>query len=130
MGRLDPLRHRIDYHAAGQGPLLHFHARDQSCEWHPASTLPLGVMPDMVVETPPPVVLAPGDLFVLLTDGFYEYQDAAGEQLGKDRIGEIVRLHHAEPVQVIFNAVLDELHRFAAGAPQMDDLTAVVVKRT
>lgn len=128
-GRLDPHLHRVDYHAAGQGPLLHFHAADSSCQWHGASTLPLGILPDIPLEISKPIELAPGDLLVLLTDGFYEYQDAAGRQMGKERIGEVVQRLHSLSAREILDALRREVLAFAAGAPQLDDLTAIILKR-
>ena len=129
VGKLDPLTHRIDYHAAGQGPLLHFHAADERCQWHPASTLPIGIMPDLDLQPPAPLLMAPGDLLILLTDGFYEYQSPAGQQMGQDRLGLIVKHHHKGTAQELLDAIVTGLTEFASGAPQLDDLTAVVIKR-
>ena len=129
LGILDPLRHRLEYHAPGQGPLLHYRAADRECTWHSASTVPLGILDDPPFEEPPPIELAPGDLFVLLTDGFYEYQDATGDQFGNDRVGAVITEYAKRSAQQIMDALLEATMRFAAGAPQVDDLTAVIVKR-
>jgi phosphoserine phosphatase len=129
LGMLDPVNHRVAYHSAGQGPLLHYHAADRRCEWLDASTLPLGILPDMAVEPVAPLALAPGDALVLLTDGFYEYQDRAGNQLGKDRIGGVVDARRDDGARQTLDALIEEVRTFAAGAPQLDDLTAVIIKR-
>ena len=129
LGILDPGRHRLDYHAPGQGPLLHYRASNGECIWYGASTVPLGILDDPPLEVPPPIELAQGDLFVLLTDGFYEYQDASGDQFGDARVGEVIAANAQRSAQQIVDALLDQTLRFAAGAPQMDDLTAVIVKR-
>jgi phosphoserine phosphatase len=73
--------------------------------------------------------MAPGDLLVLLTDGFYEYQDAAGQVFGKERVGDLIHRLHARPTSDILGALLAEVRRFAGSAKQIDDLTALVVKR-
>src|SRR5205085_10765046 len=50
LGLLDPSSHSIEYHSAGQGPLLHFHAKDQSFEWLDSSMLPLGIYEDALSD--------------------------------------------------------------------------------
>jgi phosphoserine phosphatase len=44
LGVLDTDTHRVDYHAAGQGPLLHFQAATGVCRWLSPTTFPLGFM--------------------------------------------------------------------------------------
>ena len=44
LGMLDPRSHEVVYHAAGQGPLLHFHAATGECEWRSPTTFPMGYM--------------------------------------------------------------------------------------
>jgi phosphoserine phosphatase len=129
LGSLDPIEHRLHYHAAGQGPLLHYHAAERGCEWLAASTLPMGIMEDLDIEAPPALKMGPGDVVALLTDGFYEYQDAQGVQMGKDRIGCAVERHRDGTAQQILDALTDDLRAFANGAPQLDDLTAIIIKR-
>jgi len=129
MGFLDPGRHCIDYHAAGQGPLLHFNAKEKRATFYPASTLPLGVLPEMLLEPTPPIVLEPGDVFALLTDGFYEYQNREGKQMGQERIGDVIARQCDRKASEILDAILEELGEFSVGAPQLDDLTAVLIKR-
>ena len=49
-----------------------------------------------------PIGLSPGDIFALITDGFFEYEDSAGEEYGKDRLGQAVRQHaHLTPPDLI-----------------------------
>ena len=129
LGILDTDAHLVDYYAAGQGPLLHFHASDQSCEWIGATTIPLGILEEPPVADRQTIYLAPSDMLVLLTDGFYEYQNAAGKQLGETRIGEVVVHHHREPAQATLDALLECVREYAHGAPQLDDLTALIIKR-
>ena len=60
------------------------------------SGLPLGIVPGLeYVETT--IELAPGDRFVLLTDGVVEAQTPSGELFGFDRTQQI-SLHPAEHV--------------------------------
>ncbi|WP_437620073.1 SpoIIE family protein phosphatase [Sorangium sp. So ce1151] len=129
LGILDPSTHQLRYHAAGQGPLLHYRAAEGQVVWRDPSTVPLGMFKDLELPPTPPLVMAPGDLLVLLTDGFYEYQDAAGQVFGKERVGDLIHRLHARPTSDILGALLAEVRRFAGSAKQIDDLTALLVKR-
>lgn len=129
LGLLDPSAHSIDYHSAGQGPLLHFHAHDHRFEWLDTSMLPLGIMEDPEGDGRQSMHLAPGDMIVLLTDGFYEYQREDNEQFGKERVADVILQHHHRTSRELLEALLAAMRAFAGGAPQMDDMTALIIKR-
>jgi phosphoserine phosphatase len=129
MGRLDPQRHVLEYHSAGQAPLLHYHAADGRMEWFDATTAPMGILPELDLPVPAPMRLAPGDLVVVLTDGFYEACNVRNEDMGRERIADSVRRCAGQSAQGVLDAILQDLRTFAAGAPQRDDLTALIVKR-
>jgi phosphoserine phosphatase len=129
LGVLDPQTHEVRYHAAGQGPLLRYDAAGECCEWRDASTVPMGILPDAIEGQPPPLRMGTGDVLVLLTDGFYEYQNPAEQMFGKARVAQVVAEHREEGAQAILDALRAAVATFAAGAPQADDLTGVVVKR-
>lgn len=72
----------------------------------------------------------PGDIVVLITDGFLEWENNYGEQFGTDRVAAIVRqLNEREP-EIIIAELYDSVLKFANGTPQQDDLTAVLIKRS
>ena len=129
LGILDPVQHHVEYHAPGQGPLLHFEAANQCCHWLNASTVPLGIMDDPPVDPTPPIHLAPGDLLVLLTDGFYEYQAENQQQFGREGVGRVVEQCYHQPATCIVQQLVTAARQFAGAAPQLDDLTALIVKR-
>jgi serine phosphatase RsbU (regulator of sigma subunit) len=68
-------------------------------------------------------------MVVLATDGFFEWENAEEEQFGVERLTEAVRAaRHLSPEEIIaelYNAV----KVFVKGTKQIDDLTAVVIKR-
>jgi phosphoserine phosphatase len=129
LGLLDPAAHRIDYHSAGQGPLLHFHASEHRFEWLDSSMPPLGVDEDPPNDGVQRMTIEPGDLIILLTDGFYEYQDTQHELFGRERVANIILTHHHRPPREILNELLEATRQFAGGAPQMDDMTGVIIRR-
>jgi phosphoserine phosphatase len=128
-GILDPVHHELEYASAGHGPLFWYQAARRQVEATSSTGLPLGLMDPLIISSAPTVVFAPGDMGILLTDGFIEAQNAAGEFFGQERLIDlIIRKAHlpaAELIQTLAQAV-DE---FIRGGPQLDDLTAVIIKR-
>ena len=129
IGLLDPLAHRIRFLSGGQGPIFHYQAETATCARYKPTSFPLGAMP--ISELRPAVTLEmfPGDILVLLSDGIYEYHDTAGEQFGEKRVEDIVAAHGDKPMVVLRDTLLKSVDAFARGAPQEDDMTAVLVKR-
>jgi phosphoserine phosphatase len=129
VGLLDPRAHRLQFHSAGQGPIFFFRAASHRCERYKPTSFPLGAMPLTSLRAPVTLDMQPGDILVLLSDGFYECENPRGEAFGEARVQELVATHHdksmAEWLQILFESVT----RFMDGAPQEDDMTAVVVKR-
>ncbi len=129
MGLLDPLAHQVRFHAAGQGPILHFHADTQTCEWYQPSTFPVGIM--TLDESPPAMelVLAPGDILALLSDGVYECHGPGAELFGEARVAEVVCSQHAQPMATLCAQLLDAAKTFADGTAQADDITLLLLRR-
>ncbi|MDH3628444.1 MAG: SpoIIE family protein phosphatase [Acidobacteriota bacterium] len=129
LGRLDRDAHSVVYHAGGQGPLLHYHAQDDRGEWLTSTTRPLGMLGDLPVGPAHSMELAPGDLLLLSTDGIFEHERADEEAYGEQRILDVVRRHRDSPLASLIGAVIEDVDRFGDGAPQLDDMTVVVLRR-
>jgi serine phosphatase RsbU (regulator of sigma subunit) len=71
-----------------------------------------------------------GDMLVLYSDGVTEATDPEQEEFGEARFIEVLKRYRKEPAEVIVDAVTKALTDFAAAAPQADDITLVVAKRT
>ncbi len=128
-GVLDPARSAVRYVSAGQGPILAYSAATGEFVDLPTQGLPLGIVPELPYEPTVEQPLAPGDMLVLLTDGFFEWSNPAGEQFGTRRVHDVVHAHRAAPAEQLIALLYDAVVEFAAGSPQADDLTAVIVKR-
>lgn len=129
IGLLDAPTHTLHYLSAGQGPILHFHAASGQCTQHGPSCFPLGAM---LLPAPRPaqhMLMQPGDVLVLLSDGIYEYANARGEAFGSERVEACLAAHQGQGMAVLAQALLAEVQCFAAGAVQEDDITLVLVKR-
>ncbi len=129
LGLLDPIRHRLQYHSAGQGPLLHFHAADRTLQWLDTSMPPLGISEEVMSDGSICARLEPGDLLVLLTDGFYECQNPAGQLFGQHHVAQIVDDYRGKPAQQILDALIHAANQFVAGGPQTDDMTGIIIRR-
>jgi anti-sigma regulatory factor (Ser/Thr protein kinase) len=119
----------IEYHSGGQGPLLHFRAADGACELFPPTTFPMGAISLPALKAPARIHLAPGDVFALLSDGVYEYENPQGLQFGEDGVAAVLRAHPGAPMAQVLEALLAAVRAFGAGAPQLDDVTAVLLRR-
>jgi sigma-B regulation protein RsbU (phosphoserine phosphatase) len=129
LGVLDTASHRLTYHAGGQGPILHYHAARAEASLEAATTLPMGMMPIFKLTAPRVAVVEPGDVVAAITDGIYEYENPAGKMFGDQRVVDLVREESGSSAETILHRIVDEVTTFAAGAPQNDDMTLVIVKR-
>jgi len=76
-----------------------------------------------------PVTFVPGDLGVFLTDGLLEAKDPAGGQFGRERLARVLTDNAGRTAAGLIGALHGAVREFTAGGPQLDDFTAVVVKR-
>jgi phosphoserine phosphatase len=128
-GLLTPAADEFQYLSAGQGPILFYEAKTDTTHSLPAQGPPLGVAPELPYDRAQTVRLAPGDLLILFTDGFFEWPNPEGEQFGMERVHAAIRNHHALPAAEFVQHVYQSLLDFTRGAPQLDDLTAVVITK-
>jgi sigma-B regulation protein RsbU (phosphoserine phosphatase) len=117
------------FHSGGQGPILHFHAATGECTRHKPTSFPLAALPLTTLRPAVTLEMRPGDVLVLLSDGIYEYANAALEQYGEVRVGAVVAANATKTTAELGAALLASVEAFAGGAPQEDDMTIVLVKR-
>jgi sigma-B regulation protein RsbU (phosphoserine phosphatase) len=72
--------------------------------------------------------LEPGDQVVLFTDGVSESMNARDEEWGEDRLIEFAKTCLGLPACEVMTQILAAAEAFAAGAPQHDDMTLVVLR--
>ena len=73
--------------------------------------------------------MLPGDIFALISDGFFEYCNRADEQFGVQRIEDLILSHGREPLEEIRRKLCAAVSHFAGGEPQEDDMTIVLARR-
>jgi serine phosphatase RsbU (regulator of sigma subunit) len=120
---------RVELLSAGHGPLFVYSSARDAFDHFGAQAIPLGLLPELNSGDPILLNLDPGDMVVLATDGFFEWENAAGEEFGVARLTTAVReARHREPEEIIVE-IYNAVKSFANGTKQIDDLTAVVIKR-
>jgi serine phosphatase RsbU (regulator of sigma subunit) len=128
-GDLDARAGTLTSFSAGQGPLLRYDARRGAWEERGSDLPPLGIVASLKIAVPPAVELLPGDLFLVLSDGFYEAAAPGGELFGADRVRALVERRRAEPAERILAELREAVDAHLAGAPAADDRTALLIKR-
>lgn len=129
MGFLDPERHEVLFHSGGQGPILHYRARERTCEWHKPTTFPVGIMEMDTPGEASRLAMEPGDILVLLSDGVYEFANREGAQFGEDRVAGLMKYHYDLPMAELSKQIFSALAEFGEGARQADDISIVLVRR-
>lgn len=108
--------HQLVVLSPGQPPRLAF----------PSSGRPAGLMPFNPVERES-MPLAPGDTFVLFSDGVSEAMNASDDFFGEERLlAHLGASPGAAPADIV-RTTLEAVRKFSAGAPQSDDITILAV---
>jgi len=128
LARLQAGTHALAYASAGHCPGYVLDAGGQIRAVLPSSTLPLGI-----AESPEPpaaasVLLQPGELVVLYTDGIVEASPTHGKPFGVERLLDIVRVHRREPLDDILDALFQSVADFTHRTSQQDDMTVVLIR--
>src|SRR4051812_37175929 len=89
---------------------------------------PLGLRGDATYTEGAEVQLVPGDLILLLTDGFEEALSPEEEFFGMKRVLDHIKAHQNDPAEQIVRTLYHNFRQFTEDAVQLDDLTIVVVK--
>jgi serine phosphatase RsbU (regulator of sigma subunit) len=118
----------VEMLSAGHGPLLFYSRPEDRFSAMNAHALPLGMFPFFKSDPPAHLQLHPGDLLVLATDGFFEWENDQGEEFGVDRMERVMRASRDSAASEIITHLYDAVIRFSNGTRQQDDLTAVVIK--
>jgi sigma-B regulation protein RsbU (phosphoserine phosphatase) len=88
----------------------------------------LGLFPDATFDAQEGPPLECGDLLVLFTDGVTEAEAPDGRMYGTERALDVIRAHAERGPAAILDALCGAIAAFAGGAPQHDDVTAVVCR--
>ena len=118
----------VEMLSAGHGPLFFYSRPEDRFMTMNAHALPLGLFPFSKSDPPARLQLHTGNLILLATDGFFEWENDRGEQFGVERMQGEIRASRDLPASEIISHLYDAVIRFSNGTKQQDDLTAVVIK--
>lgn len=126
---LNPKSSEVKVLSAGHGPILCYRRATNKLENFDAQGIPLGMIPGMNYEDSSVRCLAAGDMIVLVTDGFYEWQNPEQEEFGLVRLEKTIRDARDCSAEEVITRLYAAVKDFSKGTEQNDDLTAVVLKR-
>ena len=126
---LNPANSEIKVLSAGHGPILWYRRAMNKWENFEAQGIPLGMIPGMPYEDSRMKCLKAGDLIVLVTDGFYEWQNPETEEFGIERLKDTIHQARDCSAEDVITQLYAAVKNFSKGTEQKDDLTAVVLKR-
>lgn len=117
------------YVSAGHCRTLWIH--EGQVHWLDSTTMPLGIAPQLEFDAAPAIVLAPGDILLLYSDGIIEAMDPQGQTFGEERLADLAVSSWRQRLdpRAILAAIAAQLDVFTQGRAQSDDLTAVVLTR-
>jgi phosphoserine phosphatase RsbU/P len=115
--------------SAGHGPILLYQQKTGKLINLEAQGIPLGMMAAARYGESQAKSLAEGDMIVLVTDGFYEWENPQGEEFGLSRLEETIRQANDCSAEEVIDKLRSSVKSFCKGTEQKDDLTAVVLKR-
>lgn len=124
---LDPPTQQFCYANAGHNPPLLI-SSDGTHRQLESRGLVLGVRDNVDYEEET-ILLQPGDLLVIYSDGIIEAMNAWHEEFGEGRLLAVVKQNRALTANALIEAIIQSVKQHAGQAPQSDDMTLVVVKK-
>jgi serine phosphatase RsbU (regulator of sigma subunit) len=128
-GVLDPVSGTLVYCNAGHNPpFLQLAQGNTAAQTLTRTGVPLGIVAETTWEQRT-LQLLPGDVLVFYTDGVTDAQNSQELFFGTERLLASIQSNSGETAQYIHDAIQADIHEFAGGAPQFDDITLVILVR-
>ncbi len=128
LARIDAAERKLTYASAGHPPGYVLTPTGEVRLQLKRTGIPLSIKADTQYHSAPTVTLAPGELVLLLTDGIEEAMSPAGELFGLERTLAVIKSHRDWPARQMVEAIYRAVRDFSGDTPQLDDLTAMVIK--
>ncbi len=128
MARLNPSMRTMAHVNAGHVPGFIFGASGEVISTMKRTGVPLGLRPETIYKESAEVQLSPGQIVLMITDGFEEAIGPNEEIFGVARILDVVKKNREKSAADILRALRSSVRAFTGNAPQLDDLTAIVIK--
>ncbi len=124
----NPVNRQLSFVNAGHNQPVILRRSNPGCQVFrlEASGPPVGLLQNSCYEQGS-FTLEPGDLLVLFTDGISESMNSEDEEWGEERLIDLAKTCVDVPAIEAMNRIMAAAETFAAGAPQHDDMTVVVL---
>lgn len=125
--RLDTENHTLAYANAGHNPPFLFRAWEGAFVKLDADGLLMGVKKDVCFEEKS-ILVEPGDILILYTDGITEAEDKEGNMFGTERLCRAIVNHCESHPKDIMSAIFHDLSVFVGPRLQSDDVAMIIFK--
>lgn len=125
-GILDASNRTLSYSNAGHNPPLLISATGE-IQFIEHGEQPLGMFPETRYHQYH-LLLEPGDVLVLYTDGATEAQNPGGEEFGRERLVQAVKENYGQPAREMIASLELAVLEWTAHAGASDDVTFFVIK--
>lgn len=123
---LDIDKDNLTYCNAGHDNPIHI--TNSKCEELLSGGIPLGFLPDYDYSASC-TTLSSNDIIIIYTDGVTEAMNSNDEEFGMENFRDIISKNMTANASILLDKVLDAINEHTKGAPQMDDITLVVLKK-
>ncbi|HEU4875003.1 MAG TPA: GAF domain-containing SpoIIE family protein phosphatase [Pyrinomonadaceae bacterium] len=123
---LDASTSTMSYSNAGHNPPLLINAKGEA-RFIEHGEQPLGMFPATRYHRYH-LLLEPGDVLVLYTDGATEAADPAGVEFGRDRLAQAVKEHYEQPAREMIASLQMTILEWTDHAGATDDVTFFILK--
>jgi sigma-B regulation protein RsbU (phosphoserine phosphatase) len=124
---LDSQNHQLLFSNAGHEHPFLFSAAKEPLRLSTGGIM-LGIIDDVPFQEEM-VPFEPGATLVVFSDGITEAMNETKEQYGDTRLAHVVRKHITESPADLVERIIHSVTSYVGSAPQMDDMTLVVIKR-
>jgi serine phosphatase RsbU (regulator of sigma subunit) len=125
---LEPETGRISYVNAGHNPPLVISGDGKHIRELESYNLPVGII-ETESYSAAEFVMEAGELLVAFSDGITEAMNPAGEPYGDERFIDELRTNCSLSAQELTTTIEQRVDEYAAGAPQADDMTLLILRR-
>jgi len=131
-GLFNTKEHTVEIYRMGHNGLIYYNAKKQNIKIIEPDGIAFGMTEtekfrEQLKSTE--ITYSKDDIFVFLTDGFYEAMDQNGNPFGEDNICQIIRKHASEEVYSIMDRLQNSVKLYSSGI-QRDDATGIIIKIT
>lgn len=127
MGILNNNSHQIFYSNAGHNYPLLF-SKKKEIKRLESDGIVLGCLESYSFKEEK-IVLEPGDLFLVYSDGIIEAFGEQEEEFGEERLIQVVLENWKDPAEKMVENILQAVRIFTGERPQMDDITLIIIRR-